>query len=483
MTLLMAAGSGFAQLNDFNLSDYKLPRLERRTLETHFNLHGNNIQREFISSADQPSDVNAFNSNASIAYHYYLNSEQWQRDIRTSVSLSYSYDKRELWDDLLSRSSGLHSIFSTDLLNRYYFDTNRFVELNLFADYNPRYLSDYSNSYSAGGTFERDYNSSGHFVKITPSIKAGVGRIEPVQDARHAVYILEELARIARVSPDKSSEEILAFAQLISELKNERFFDSRLKRNFELEQLDSFLLANNYILEYDATYIATLADYWAFGGTPERLSGQRISAALIPSLDYWRININNIMPDYSENNWSLAFIGIYGGAEYVREKPLNLTWQNTIDVAAYFGWVEFFEKENEGDYSLDTRIPHFQMSASQTIGYYPSTRTSATLGYGIQYIRFFDGSDEANNIYGVEGNGIRAGIGLNLNYYFSPQLRLNVNSNLDYMWHDSEEYLSMDYFLRPGESRIAQENFNNPYTLLKSHLDHRFIVGLIYSIF
>ena len=323
---------------------------------------------------------------------------------------------------------------------------------------------------------------------MTPSLKAGIGRIEPVQDARHAVYILQELADIARVSTDKSTEEILEFARLISELKNERFFDARLKRIYELQMVDSFLLAQDYLLEYDAAYFATLADFWANGGSPQRLSGQRISLAFIPDYLYEWNKDDFIMPNDYEDTYKRNTIGIYGGVEYVREKPINLTWQNSIDAALYYGWTQQKDiNEYGGPSPSETlertiRLPLLQAGFAQRFGYFPNTRTSARAGYNLQYVHFFDATDVPNKVQGREGNGLRLGGNFNMNYYFSPQLRFSANWEMIFIWQDSDDGVSLDYFFRPGQHGPIP-HLSNYNDFMKRGVGHMFTAGFTYSFF
>lgn len=476
LVFTMLSFSAFAQMSNFNLSDYKLPELERRTLEAGFNLNAQNNFRRFTYDPESQSD-NAFNTNGSLRYTYFLNSEQWQRSQVIEGSLFYTFINTKVEENLMDKNYRILGDFSVLHENRLYYDASRFVEFNLLANYfGGRYYS-YSNP---GGTESEDLNFS-HSLRLSPSIKAGIGRIEPVQDARQAVYILQELADIARVSPEKSTEEILEFARLISEIKNERFFDSRLKRIYELQMLDSFLLAQNYLLEYDAAYFATMADYWEYGDSPQRLSGQRVSLAFIPGYFYSRNAYNNTLPAEFEEIYKRNAIELYGGVEYIREKPINLTWQNSIDAALYYGWTQQKSKyENDdiwGTTESTYRQPLLQAGFAQRIGYYPSTRTSVVAGYDLQYVRFFDAADESNEIRGLEGNGFRVGGNFTLNYYFSPQLRFNVNWQLSYLWQDSDDFVNMDFFFRPGQSELIPDPF------LKSRIYNQFSAGLIYSIF
>jgi hypothetical protein len=96
------------------------------------------------------------------------------------------------------------------------------------------------------------------------------------------IYIYDELARIGRSGTTKNDNEVVELAELISRLNNERFFDARLRRMEEIESVDSFLLANDHVIQQDARYFTTLNDFWIYGNAPVRNSGNRISLVFLP---------------------------------------------------------------------------------------------------------------------------------------------------------------------------------------------------------
>ena len=168
----------------------------------------------------------------------------------------------------------------------------------------------------------------------------GKGRIEPVQDARQAIYLFDELSKIQRSSPDKSEEQIIEFAKLISQLKNKRFFDARLRRIAELERLDSFLISNKYISKQDAKYFTTLSDLWAYGDRPSRNSGTRFSGTIRPGYYFYNYSKKEGEPYVDAGKFNINALLLDGGFEFNHEKPINLFWQNSINFNCFVGIIE-----------------------------------------------------------------------------------------------------------------------------------------------
>jgi hypothetical protein len=157
--------------------------------------------------------------------------------------------------------------------NQYFFEPDVSLSEHFFA----RNLDDdllYLNQKSHGNNFE-----------IEVPLLIGKGRIEQVQDARLAIYILDELQKKGRIARIPGEKDILAFASLISGIKNERFFDSRICKIAEIEKVDSFLQANALITVSDAAYFTTVNYNWDFSSGPVRKSGKRISAGIVPEFD------------------------------------------------------------------------------------------------------------------------------------------------------------------------------------------------------
>lgn len=424
-----------AQMHNFDLSRYKLPNFERRALETNFNLHGQNFQGKIQDHpifGDQKSTNNNYYSNFYLDYHHILNTASKQKE--TQMGLNFSSD--------FYKSKGNNQQFTTNRIqpslyyrgvNRRYYSGLMFYETNL--DLNYQYHRNAINIKNSGDPTNKNKMRNQTLSASVP-LKWGLGRIEQVQDARHAIYLFDELAQIDRVNPDKTDEQIIEFASLISQLKNKRFLDARLRKIAELESVDSFLLAKNYLNQQDGRYFATLNDYWTYGNSPMRQSGTRYAAVVTPGYYIF----DHYSPDngsyYTPSDYTLSAFLLNGGFELRREKPLNLLWQNSIDLHGYAGIIEGKFKNDilSSDYKI--RIPNIRLGYFQTFGYYPNTRTDIKFGYSAQYVKLFDKTDAQNDIVGFEEQGIKLATNLSVNYYFSPQLRFNLTSSFFYAWQE-----------------------------------------------
>jgi len=473
--------SSYSQINNFNLSDYKLPDMERRALETNFNVSGsNNFAKtpNTIYYGVQDIRTNQYNSNIFVNYHHYLNSIKYQKESNIGLHFSSDYYNRKYDKDVTYKNSRMEPLLNYQSVNRNYYNSKNFFETDFVFNY--QYGRNNSFNKYVYDSSETKENLQTHTILATLPLKFGKGRIEQVQDARHAVYLFDELNKVDRVSSDKTNEDIIEFAELISKLKNKRFFDSRLRRIAEIESVDSFLRSKNYLSKSDAKYFTTLQDFWDYGNRPLRNSGTRISGAMLPS--YYYYYENNTVDSYSGKNKLNAFL-LDGGIEIKHEKPINLIWQNSIDFNGYVGIIEGKVNDITNSVEDKIRIPNMQLGFYQTIGYYPNTRTDMSFGYSAQYVQLFDKTDEANEILGVEGKGLKATTDLSINYYISPKFRLNARSSFYYIWQDSEDEVIINFDNVAGSNYLM--NTINGYSSYykEKEIQNSFSISLVYTIF
>jgi hypothetical protein len=455
--LLLWCADGFGQSTPFDLSGYKLPDLERQGLDLYFNVYGDNSLSSLAEGISPRKTGNhSFRNNITGNYFYYLNNERYQRDFRVNFGNYGSLDGTGQPDgDLLQRSRQFVAVLDGFFVNRVYVDGSRFYE------YSPNFLNTFSNGYYRNENTNSETETSGisNRFSFNLPLRVGKGRIEPVQDARHAIFIYEALADVNRSSDGKSDEEILDLARFISRLKNMRHFDSRLRRIYELEALDAYLKENNHILNYDGTYFATLNDFWLYGGSHHRMAGERFSIALIPGYIHMLSRGKNLITDVVTSENTSSWLALYGGLEYVREKPINHIWQNSIAANLYGG----FSRENHVELEREFTSPAVLLGVSQAWGYYPDTRTSATLSYSLQYTNVFDpvSSSENEATFGSGISGVKAGSQFNINYYITPQFRVSGYFNLGYIWQNSDDQRNIDFYFTPGTFYSGQQ----PYTI------------------
>ncbi|MBK8807041.1 MAG: hypothetical protein IPO21_10490 [Bacteroidales bacterium] len=476
--------TGYAQLNNFDLAKYKLPEMKRKSMETDINAYGENYiyDRKYSIANNQFKDESKYNNlNANLNFDYYSNSAKFQREAYINLYFSgyYDHDKRDSSIDRINSSFTTQQ--NTHLINRRYITNRLFYETDFYFNYN-LYNSQYHQKNFYDSTESNTENNSQTFYGNIP-LKIGIGRIEQVQDARHAVYIFKELSRNGSVSPDKTDEQIIEFAQFISQLNNKRFFDSRLKRMKQIESIDSFLRANNYVLNSDAKYFTTLGDIWDFGGRPIRNSGTRLSGVFQPGYyiyDYYSKDLINEYDNYQIKKRSFV---LDGGIEFKHEKPLNLYWQNSIDLNCYAGIIKGINEFDHFYNDIKYNIPNLRIGFKHAIGFYPNTRTDLTFNYSLEYIQLFDKTDIQNNIPGIEGKRISASAGLDLNYYISPRFKLNATFSIRDSWSDSNNfdlsYVNMNSTLYD----LSTNSYSSNEFIKRNNFQTHYGLSLTYSIF
>lgn len=485
---LGASLNGFSQFNDFDLSNYKLPDLERHSLETNFNISGYNKYNKVSNQTNYRLGAyrtNQYNGDIYLNYNHFLNNSEYQRKTNLGLDFSSNFYNSKEGKEILYRNTNITPLLYFQRDNRKYYNGLSFFETNIVLNY--QYGNNKRFSKNTWDDSESKENLQTHTISAHVPLKLGTGRIEQVQDARHAIYLFDELSKIDRVTSSKSDEQITEFAELISKLKNKRFFDSRLRRMAEIESVDSFLTANNYVSEQDAKYFTTLSDFWAYGNRPYRSSGTRFSGAILPGYYYYDYNNPGDGLYFDADKYGLSALLLDGGIELKHEKPINLFWQNSIDVNCYAGIIEgkLNDKTNSGDNKI--RIPNIQLSFYQMIGFYPNTRTDISFGYSVQYVQLFDKTDLQNEILGAESKGAKAATDLSINYYISPKFRLNVSSSFFYIWHESVDKVIINFDNVAGSNYLLS-NFTpgtNGYMdyFTEKDIRHSFRISMNYSIF
>lgn len=473
---------GFSQSKDFNLSDYKLPDYKRQSLDFGFYLYSDNDYFKKVVSQIPSDEIseNHFASSAYANYNLYINTPRSQRTLNTGLYLTSSANFEKQEKELLSKSFSLSPQFYLNAVNRIYKTPKQFYEIDFKLNtYNP--ITNYSYPQNT------DYTKSNHHYNdylIVLPLKLGYGRIEPVQDARLAVYIYDELLKQNSLAKEMTNEEIIKFAETISQIKNKRFLDSRLRRMVELETIHQFLDSNNYLTNADIKYYNTLLDLWEYGDRPNRNSGTRISASIRPG--FYLKNSKSKYDDVLESDNSSNTLILNTGIEFKHEKPINLKWQNSIDIAGFVGTAKQKFKDSFYVPKQDIIVPNLQLEYIQKIGFYPNTRTDIEFSYSIKYFQLFDKTDVYQDISGIGNKQLLGKSDLSLNYYISPKFRININASMQYNWIASEDssYLSgfNYYMLYVNPNNLQNVAFFDENTDQYS-FSNSFRLRLFYSLF
>lgn len=440
--LYTTVSQGFCQEIDFNLKQYKLTDIKFRSFNNSIGYNSNGNDNKNLTADTVITTSNTHRMNYQGRVGEYRNTRKFQSNA-VLQSWFNGYRNKNFLDStnhnrLYDWNIGFHGSYNI----RYYVKDLFFVE----AEPNTRYNFYQFNHYRKQPFFPEHYQRTENTPDYSASlpIKLGYGRLERVEDARQALFLVEQLKRSQRLSRDVNSEDMLALASFVSKLRNIRFFDDRLQRIYQLKQIDSFFQANDFVDQTDAVYYTTSMDYWMFGGTPIRNNGARISAVCLPMRGSRVVSPSESgSATFYKSTKTEVFRQLFFGVEYIHDVPLSAVWQSTSAIRVYKGKGELDITSKLLQYeSLDqTIMPGNQVHLSHEIGFYPTTRTWLTLSQQLSIVDI-TGLEQTSGVPIIDPWGpaidpslfrtVRYNLNFNLNYYISPRVRLNVQLNYDH---------------------------------------------------
>lgn len=447
-----------AQFNTFDLSKYKTADYARQMLTLSGDVSGSYSE----SKSDGNNYYNKnFQPNFDIQYLLVKNKRKIQQKINAGLTLkptTYSNNSSSSsFNNYYSRLRENRSdgSFYFDSENRFYFKTNQFFEIrpggNLFAYYRKADTKNVNNP-NTNEQSNSQRNLDGYF---TIPIGVGFGRLENVEDARMAVLMLEDLYKNQKISKAITDEDILLFAEKITQLRNMRHFDARKRRIYEIQAVDSFLRNNTFSQSQDAAYFASLYDHWEYANNPFRLSGYRLTIGVDPNLDY---SIDNYLSVRKNYNFSKG-AGVFIRGEL--EKPVSLKWQQSL---WFIGGYSITQTKSVSKYtnSMENKSTvdnsRVYLRGSVGMGFYPDTRSYFRISVDPAVWKTWHNYD--NSFNPVDSEDLTFNIYLNLNGYLYVSERFNVNYNI------STSYNGVDF---ENSSLTKNHNFATSFNLSCSY--------------
>lgn len=426
--------AGFSQDKNFDLSRYKFPDYKRHEMELNFNSKGRGYNMSYETS---------MNEKPGISENFYSNSD---------ASLGYTYEKhtRKHIDLLYSSLSGLHDYSKTTdsqgEIKQYYFQgtfnfngSSRYylTRDKLFVEGLGTMWFNYYDRNRTNKTYVQSTitdKSKSNSLSLSAGLGIGIGRLERVNDFWQAYYILEKLNGQKSFRRELEEKDVFEFATLASVLKNERFFDARIRKIAELKALDSLLQSQGLIENGDIAYFTTLNDYWSYGNFPERRSGGELKVQVMPEYvsSYWKIDES---PSATSSQTNLV-----SKIQFEHAKQLNLYWERTFSLMASNSSRLATDEDLPDDYPSNL----IRTEARAGFGFYPNSRTSLKLQGS--YSGYETAMISINNLYNKTWVNSFL-LSLSSNYYISPQLQLNAGISGVYEFSDyqSRENKTMYY--------------------------------------
>lgn len=411
----------------FDLSDYYTPDISRNMLELNFGTNGgyNNNETSSTTSSSMSGNLNAL-------LHHYHNTRRRVSTHRLYTTFegnsrkysSPAYDSKE---------SEIYPSIDINTHNRFYNSSNTFLLAGGTGKFQLYQGKTHRDDFIENQT--TDIRTQNRSMGLGLRIGGGKGRLESVEDARQAVYIVENLSKNSVLKRKLSSEELFTLSQLISSVKNRRFFDSRLHRIDEITEVDSFFVNNHLLERTDASYFTVLYDYWEHGALFERLSGTLFESYLSADiLQTGYTSEETALTEYTLKNKQQDF---FWNNMFYYEHPKNLYWQNSALAGLNMGYRK--EKSDYPGDMHDRNNEYLVISLKGNYGwsYYPNSRTSllAWINQDFTYRAHFpyneaiDSSDHTERYFTSKSN-----LNVNANYYISPQIRLSTGGSVDMMY-------------------------------------------------
>jgi hypothetical protein len=432
---------------DYDLSSYKLPYLKRQVLEFDFYLSNyTSLRKQTLNTEDEDkSRNNQLRTNLNPTYYFYLNSEDLQVSHQISMDVPEIFRARQNNNTFSTKTSSIEPSFDYSGVIRPYFTDKFFLELD------PQVNFSYFNSRTEDESKTDDGNLSGTLqlqskilsTDLAVPVLIGYGRIEPVQDARLAIYILDDLKKAGRLKRDVSEEDITALAERVSEVLNERIFDNRERIIWQLEQINSILHEMDLITTSDMVYFNKLRDNLDFAKGPYRGSGFTISGGIAPEYiidQEHRIrdqqSFDPDIIDHDDETRKVQRIGLGIPVKASFEKPINLYWQISVSNELKYAFYSDLDAMDFADNASTDTEEKFTASGIENsmqvlLGYYPNSRTTFQLSNLLTLSRYnsIPQEDDVDELKTMESGNYTS---LNVYYYISPQLRLSVDATLRY---------------------------------------------------
>ncbi len=397
-----------------------------------------------------------------------------------------TYSKQLSTDDrqfylLMSGTTGIN-YFKEKLSNHFISDLGFDMTLTS-VQYNGLKFTEYGVSASAALGFTKQKDLVGNQkiasdqITIIPYVGIGKGRLEDVSNAQMVLFILEDLRDAGKIKKEISAEIANNFTDFITQLYNMRIFDGRIRRMYELEQIDSFMRANKMLSAYDIKTYNIINDNWGFALQPNsvdayyarsgslliansfsnlsdrlnkdgilnqgrRYNGTRLYARLLPVLRDSSHNTKaDTLPEKILNRGAGAAVEI----GVIDSKPISLKFQRNR--SAFLNIGDNFNRRYERHDTAITKMNSNAMSATIGgnigFGYYPNSRTNIYTMIGVQA---YTGNNSSNWVKSKNSGG-SVSINGGGHYFISYNSILTYNAELVFNGSRGSKTVIADYYI------------------------------------
>jgi hypothetical protein len=442
----------FSQDSIFQLKDYKYRTKGYRSLEFTTSFSGDiNNQKEGSLGTSKTRYFNLFPSR--LSYYKIFNTDKRYHNAHIDLSSSYASQVQES-DQGKGKSKGYQGSINWNFDDRFYRRNNWFFEV-----FNQLYGRE---DFTKQKTTVSNVRTTIPAINESLSLGFGKGRLEMVQDAQMALFILNDMKEQGLIGKLPEAGTVNQFAQLITEINNRRVFDFRRKRIFELTQIEKFLRDKGIASTTDIRHFTIINDNWSLAFNPSRLSGSDwyFTVSSYAELGKAKQTFQDSITRTTSDSYSRA-IGIGPKFGYENYKPVNIKWQR--DFRTYITWQDSRRKQRNkniwngvpSEMTTEWGQQQTEVYAFYGLGYYPNNRTKLNAGIDVKATKFENSSaPHDKQLY------IRPSFGLSADYFVGYRTRLYADLSA---YH---EYRHFEYVSMPS---LTTNNFHTYFSVSISH--------------
>lgn len=403
-SLLPLAAAAQTDSSKVDYSLFRFPDINRKALEVTGGLEGLTANNEQIQGAFSTSNAN-FSQTLALRYSRFVNREKLQANERIFLSPLYSSSREKSTSQGFTSEERSYAFLPTafaETEKRIYFKPNRYIGLDGSA------LLSYQEMKLQSGTFD-DLNQQ-FLYQLSGAVRYGIGRIEPIDDVFLAKFMADDMRANGILNEDLTQDELFELGRIMADARNRRIFDFRRQRIFELTQLSNWFAAKGLDSKDQTLFFTTLADNWLYSFYNTRSSGRRFSIGLAPLYNARHNKENEFLPS--------QIFDLFFETEYLRTRPVNQFWQWDYRIAFRAG-LSYAERPIPIFNSPNTIFSN-ELSASASMGWYPSSRT------------FLQARAELRPTYAFSLDALQPATAPTDAFLIQPSLSLNGSYFLDY---------------------------------------------------
>lgn len=419
---------GQFSIDNYPIDQFKLPEIDRQALEFSGNFFGSfDTQSNEEKKSYSASNINPL---ASLFYSRYIN----RSDLQALYSASFRPDfETSSFNNEFTDEKNTTNSFGPTLgysAQQLHYRDQPFTLIG--ANGTIRYNHHYRSITTSADVDQSRFNSFEFTINLPLGI--GSGRIETVSDMAMALFLLKDAIQVGTDPTLITPEQVNDFASRMVTLRNERVFDTRVKRMHELRELYNFMLENNWTVANDPGFFTVLTDNWLYNINPARFSGRRWTYGLTPKYRY--VTSSGVVNGTPSGNVHSNRFGGELSVDFEKYKPVNVhhdifrTHRIGMGVTRTVSSSELSSSsDNVISGEFTTAFGHQWIPNSRT-------RVSASVSGEYQYIRRNDLS-AVDHLITLGLNGIA-------NYFISYRTQLFANFDLNYNYDKNGFFASIN---------------------------------------